>query len=78
MTKAIQTEKQSWRSALHNFLITYRITPHTTTGKPPSELLMKRHLRTNLDLIRVTGQEETTVHKQQQKQKQQFDKTNCA
>ena len=33
------------------FLLRYRVTPHATTGLPPSELLMDRKLRTRLDLI---------------------------
>ena len=34
------------------FLLSYRITPHTTTGVTPAELLMKRKLQTNLDRLR--------------------------
>ena len=30
----------------------YRTTPHSTTNTPPCELLMGRHLRTRLDLLR--------------------------
>ncbi|XP_062515178.1 uncharacterized protein K02A2.6-like [Corticium candelabrum] len=33
-------------------LLKYRTTPNTTTGKTPSELLMKRELRTWLTLVR--------------------------
>ena len=35
---------------LSRFLLKYRTTPHSTTGVPPAELLMKRRLRTKLDL----------------------------
>ncbi len=38
--------------ALAKFLLQYRVTPHPTTGRPPCELLMGRHLRTKLDLLR--------------------------
>jgi hypothetical protein len=41
-----------WEKCLANFLLTYRITPHATTGLAPSELLMKRQLRTRLDIMR--------------------------
>jgi hypothetical protein len=41
----------SMRTKLSRFLLNYSITPHTTTGVPPAELLMGRHLRTQLDLI---------------------------
>ena len=33
------------------FLLVYRNTPHSTTGEPPSLLLMGRRLRTRLDLL---------------------------
>ena len=33
------------------FLFKYRVTPHSTTGKSPAELLMGRKLRTHLDLL---------------------------
>ena len=39
------------RTKLSRFLLKYRITPHTTTGVAPAELLMKRRLRTHLDQI---------------------------
>ncbi len=37
---------------LDNFLLTYRTTPHTTTGSPPCELLMGRSLRTRWDFLK--------------------------
>ena len=40
----------SIESRLSTFLLTYRITPHTSTGISPSELLMGRRIRTCLDL----------------------------
>ena len=33
-------------------LMTYHVTPHSTTGVSPSELLLGRKLRTHLDLLR--------------------------
>ena len=39
------------RTKLSQFLLKYRITPHTTTGVPPAQLLMGRSLRTQLDLL---------------------------
>ena len=44
---AMQKAKQGGKAvkqAFRNFLLRYRITPHCTTGIPPCELLMKRHL----------------------------------
>ena len=37
---------------LHEFLLTYRSTPHSVTGQTPSELLLGRRIRTRLDLVR--------------------------
>ena len=37
---------------LARFLFDYRVTPHSTTGIAPSELLMHRHLKTRLQLIK--------------------------
>ena len=59
----VQTFKQAMKSAsnaftsqqqLCTFLISYRNTPHTTTGETPSMLFLKRSLRTRLDLLRPT------------------------
>ena len=36
---------------LSKFLFHYRVTPHTTTGLSPAQLLMGRRLRTSLDLL---------------------------
>ena len=56
---------------LQNFLLTYRTTPHSTTGTPPCELLMGRHLRTRWNLLQPdVGRH---VRKQQWKQKEQHD-----
>ena len=39
-------------SRLQNFLLIYRNTPHATTQVSPAQLLMRRPLRTRLDLLR--------------------------
>lgn len=56
--RAVQTIKQGIsklqgpiQCRLDRFLLQYRVTPQTTTGLPPAELLMGRRLRTRLDLI---------------------------
>ncbi|KRZ48256.1 Uncharacterized protein T02_15229 [Trichinella nativa] len=41
----------SWKQRLANFLFLQRVSPCATTGKSPTELLMKRRLRTVLDCI---------------------------
>jgi hypothetical protein len=57
--RAVQTVKNGLRHTpgatlqekLSRFLLTYRITPHTTTGVTPSQLLMGRCLRSRLDRL---------------------------
>ena len=78
--RAVQTVKQglkqingnSVEEKLSRFLLKYRITPHTTTGIPPSELLMGHRLRSRLDLLHpdLSGH----VEERQWKQKQIHDK----
>ena len=48
--------------------MTQHVTPHSTTGVPPAELLMKRQLTTTLDRIRPNLSEK--VKEKQEKQKQ--------
>ncbi|XP_029947498.1 uncharacterized protein K02A2.6-like [Salarias fasciatus] len=55
------------KQRLDTFLLKYRNTPHPTTGTSPAYLLMKRRLRTRLDLLRPATPE-TSVHEKQQKQ----------
>ena len=43
---------QTVHQKLCSFLLTYRTTPHSTTGVSPAELFMKRQLRTRLSLIK--------------------------
>ncbi|CAB4004480.1 LOW QUALITY PROTEIN: uncharacterized protein K02A2.6-like [Paramuricea clavata] len=57
----------SMRTKLSRFLLKYRITPHTTTGVPPAELLMGRHLRTQLDLIQPNLGDRVREKQSQQK-----------
>jgi len=48
------------RPTLRNFLARYRVTPYSTTGIAPCELLLRRHLRAELDLLQPTS---IDVHK---------------
>ena len=57
--RAVQTVKQglkrtpgtSMQERLSKVLFTYRITPQSTTGTPPAELLMGRRIRSRLDRL---------------------------
>ena len=55
------------------FLLSYRTTPHTTTGVPPAELFMGRQLRVRLDLLHPAVR--TRVENKQADQCRQHDKT---
>ena len=45
-------KSRSMKQRLADFLLRYHTTPHSTTGTAPAELLMKRHLRTRLSLVK--------------------------
>ncbi len=55
------------------YLFKYRITPHTTTGVPPAELLMGRRLQSRLVLLYPELSQK--VQSQQLKQKRSHDST---
>ena len=58
--RAVQTFKEGMKRSklgtqnarLSRFLLRYRITPHSSTGSSPSELMWGRKLRSHLDLLR--------------------------
>lgn len=52
MKKMIADGKRDHLLNLQKFLFTYRNTPHPTTSRTPSELLMGRRVRTKFDLLR--------------------------
>jgi hypothetical protein len=70
--RAVQTLKEGLKKStsgtieakVDRFLFHYRMTPHSTTGRPPAELLMGRRPRSHLDQIhpdltdRVRGNQE--------------------
>ena len=57
---------------LHRFLLQYRITPQSTTGKSPAELLNQWRLKTKLDLLHPNLQGK--VQKQQSQIEMNHDK----
>ena len=53
-------ENKDWKEELRNFLLVYRNTPHSTTGKSPAELIYGRSIRDKLPSIE---QEPTASYK---------------
>lgn len=73
--RAVQTFKSflkkspdgSLEDRLSKFLFSYRITPHSTTGNSPAELLFGRRPRSILDLVRPNLAQHVQTRQQQQK-----------
>eukprot|EP00731_Ephydatia_muelleri_P001691 Em0001g1691a len=62
---------ESMETRLSNFLFQYRITPHSSTGVSPAELLMGRRLRSHLSQLHPEGR----IKNAQRRQKRDHDKT---
>ena len=69
--KATVKEGKAIHHRLSEFLFEYRATPHATTNVSPSELFLKRKLRTRFDLMLPNTRE--FVMSKQADQKQQHD-----
>ena len=75
--RAVQVFKEGMRKAMAGtletkvarFLLKYRITPHSTTGRPPAELLMARRLRSQLDQLHPDHSTSERVRLNQERQK---------
>ena len=59
--------EQSLSYRLAQFLLSYRCTPHSTTGVPPSELFLKHTLRTRLDIMKLNVSKVVTQNQAKQK-----------
>ena len=70
--KATTNDDRSLIQRLSSFLLTYRTTPHATTGVPPCKLLVHRELRTRFNLLQPDV--ENSVVKGQHQQKSSFDR----
>ncbi|KAL9968960.1 hypothetical protein ACROYT_G021113 [Oculina patagonica] len=46
--RAAHAKGKNWREELNRFLLAYRSTPHSTTGKSPAELLFRSKLKTKM------------------------------
>ena len=73
--KIALTEKKNPQQELYKFLRHYRATPHSTTGKPPAELLYKRKYKVRLpELPAYEEDDEVRQRDQQQKLTQKWHK----
>ena len=70
--RAEKLDKCSVQTKVSRFLLSYRSTPNYTTGRTPSELFLKRNIRTRLDLFKPSVLEMVTQN--QSKQKYHHDK----
>ena len=50
--RALHVSSELTRLALDRFLFNYRLTPYSTTGVSPAELMFGRRLRSRFDLVR--------------------------
>ena len=74
--RAMQTFKEGMKrlksgtlnTRLSRFLLRYRITPHSSTGLSPSELMWGRTLRSQLDLLQPDPSRKAQQAQDQQKQ----------
>ena len=62
------------QSTIDRFLFNYRLTPHSTTGVSPAELMFGRRLRSRLDLLWPGNSIATRVHERQLAQKKSYTK----
>ncbi|XP_057310511.1 uncharacterized protein K02A2.6-like [Hydractinia symbiolongicarpus] len=66
LKKTIQAaiaENQNWRTALQNYLLAYRTTPHATTGATPAELLFNRPVKDKLPASTTSSKNTMSVVK---------------
>ena len=63
LKQALKTSHTGGKSLSHrlaNFLLTYRSSPHATTGVTPCSLFLKHQLRTRFDLLRPDPESHVT------------------
>ena len=65
--KASESSSQTYNQRLMSFLLSYRTTPHSTTGMSPSQLFLGRSIRTRLDLLHPSVSSHVTDSQAKQK-----------
>ena len=84
LEKAMRTavvQGKNWKQELFTFLRQYRATPHSTTGKSPSELLNGRKFKSTLPLVQFDQASPEIIQadaKRKEKMKEYADKCNHA
>ena len=63
--RAAHAEKKNWWTELNKYLLAYRSTAHTTTGKSPAEMLYGRNISTKLPDIGELGEVDDSASLQQ-------------
>ena len=63
--RAAHAEKKNWRTELNKYLLAYRSTAHTTTGKSPAEMLYGGNISTKLPDIGELGEVDDSASLQQ-------------
>ena len=63
--RAAHALKKNWRTELNKYLLEYRSTAHTTTGKSPAEMLYDRNISTKLPDIGKLGEVDDSASLQQ-------------
>ena len=63
----LKKSKESLHLTLDRFLFNYRMTPHSTTGVAPAELMFGRKLRCRLDLLSPSLSEKVAAKQQDQR-----------
>ena len=71
LKKGLRTSKSAIQDTLDKFVFNYRLTPHSTTGVSPAELMFGRRLRSRLDLLWPADSVSSRVARKQQAQKKE-------
>lgn len=56
--RVAHSDGKNWRKGLNKFLLAYRLTPHSSTGSSPPELLFKRNIFTKMPELICIHEEE--------------------
>ena len=65
--KASKNDGRSLDQRLYNYLLTYRSSPHSTTGVAPASLFLNRHVRTKFDLLKPSVESQVLMKQSLQK-----------